>query len=70
MFNYVDCKDFVSNYLLCNEEIVVEGRQTLSNIAKALGVKPLYPKHKPLNDARTLFNILSQILMETGKFLY
>lgn len=70
LFNYVDCKDFVSNYLLCNEEIVVEGRQTLSNIAKALGVKPLFPKHKPLNDARTLFNILSQILMETGKFLY
>lgn len=70
LFNYVDCKDFISNYLLCNEEIIVEGRQTLSNIAKALGVKPLFPKHKPLNDARTLFNILSQILMETGKFLY
>ena len=70
LFNYVDCKDFISNYLLCNEEVIVEGRQTLSNIAKALGVKPLFPKHKPLNDARTLFNILSQILMETGKFLY
>lgn len=67
LFSYIDCRPFIQNYLY-NEKIEVTGRQTLSNIAKSLGVKPLFPKHKPLNDARTLFNILSKILMVTDKF--
>lgn len=67
IFNYIDCRPFIQGYLW-SSSINVEGRQTLSNIAKALGVKPLFPKHKPLNDARTLFNILSQILMITDDF--
>lgn len=66
-FKYFNCRPFISNYLMINE-VYVENRQTLGNIAKALGVKPLYPKHKPLNDARTLFNILAQILMITDSF--
>jgi hypothetical protein len=67
MFNYIDCRAFVQDYVK-NNGIDVEGKLTLSNIAKSLGVKPLFPKHKPLNDARTLFNILSQILMITDEF--
>lgn len=67
LFNFVDCRTFVQCYLYANE-INVDGKQTLSNIAKALGVKPLFPKHKPLNDVRTLFNILAQILMITDDF--
>lgn len=68
MFKYVDCRNFITNYIMINE-VDIEGRQTLSNIAKALAVKPLFPKHKPLNDARTLFNILAQILNVTGYFV-
>ena len=68
LFNFVDCKSFIQNYLLANEDICVNGKYTLSNIAMALGVKPLFPKHKPLNDARTLFNILAQILIVTDTF--
>ena len=67
LFNFVDCKNFIHNYITENN-IYIDGRFTLSNIAMAVGVKPLYPKHKPLNDARTLFNILAQILIVTDEF--
>lgn len=67
LFNYIDCKFFIEDYLK-DYNIDIDGRRTLSNIARALGVKLLIPKHKPLNDARTLFNILAQILTVTNKF--
>lgn len=47
----------------------IDGRETLSNIARAFGVLPVHPKHRALNDARTLFNILAKILYETGDFV-
>lgn len=68
LFNYIDCRNLILNYL-DNREIIVDGKNTLTNIAKALGVKPVFPKHKPLNDAKTLFNILAQILMTTEKIM-
>jgi hypothetical protein len=46
-----------------------KGKCTLSNIARKFGVLPVFPKHKPVNDARTLFNILACILKDTGKFI-
>lgn len=66
-FRFVDCRDFVGRYL-ADQKVVVEGRLSLANIARSLGVKPLFPKHQPLNDVRTLFNILCKILITTGQF--
>lgn len=63
-FSFVDCRDFV----LENMGVDVSGRESLANIARSLCVMPLFPKHKPLNDVRTLFNILCKILIVSGKF--
>lgn len=66
-FRFVDCRDFVGDYL-SEQKIEVDGKMSLANIARSLGVKPLFPKHQPLNDVRTLFNILCKILITTGRF--
>lgn len=62
--NLVDCKEFVYGYVPD-----IEGRNTLSNIARAMGVCPVFPKHNPVNDARTLFNVLAHILQVSGDFV-
>jgi hypothetical protein len=62
--NFVDCMPFV-----LSNTTGVDAKGTLSNIARSLGVMPVFPKHKPVNDARTLFNILACILNDSGKFL-
>ena len=67
-FRYVDCRDFIMTYIR-EHNMKIEGRSTLANIARQLEVLPIFPKHKPINDARTLFNILAKILYETGEFL-
>mgnify|MGYP003405939742 CR=1 FL=1 len=53
---------YVVNYIKKNE-IKYEGKGSLSTLARAVGVYPVVPKHNPVNDARTLFNILSKILI-------
>ena len=59
--NFIDGKPYILNYLRDNN-ISVDGKLSLTNIAKELGVAPIYPKHNPVNDARTLFNILAKII--------
>lgn len=57
-FKFIDCRDFIMQ----NLDKKLEDKYTLVNIARSLDVLPVFPKHKPLNDARTLFNILASIL--------
>jgi hypothetical protein len=61
---FYDCMSFVFDFVKDNDS-----KGTLSNIARSFGVMPVFPKHKPVNDARTLFNILACILNDTGKFI-
>lgn len=68
VLNFHDCSSYINSYITENN-IEVDGHHTLTNLAKALQVLPLYPKHKPLNDARTLFNILSRVLYDTERFV-
>lgn len=63
LFKYTDCRQFVERHA---EEVI--GRSTLSNLARSLGVSVLVPKHKAINDARTLFNVLAMILYLHGEF--
>lgn len=42
---------------------------TLSNMAKSYGVQVYYPKHSALNDSKTLFNVLAEVLRRTGKWI-
>ena len=67
-FNFVDCRQYVINYIKRNE-IEYEGKGSLTTLAKAVGVFPVVPKHKPVNDAKTLFNILSKILQDSNSFV-
>jgi len=66
-FNYVDCQEYVNNYMDAYKR--VSENHKLSNIAKSIGVTVVEPKHDALNDAKTTFNVLSQILLETGVFV-
>jgi len=63
LFYYIDCRQFVERHASR-----VVGRCTLSNLARSLGVSVLVPKHKAINDARTLFNVLAMILFLYGEF--
>lgn len=63
VFQFVDCKKYIE--VNTPEH---EGRGTLANMARALDVMVLTPVHKPLNDAKTLFNVLAMILHRTGDF--
>lgn len=64
-FNFIDCKMFIKQYHTQDDE----HKATLTNIAMDFGVKPVYPKHSPVNDAKTLFNILAKILQENNTWL-
>lgn len=68
IFNFVDCRQYVVNYIRENK-IEYEGKGSLSTLARAVGVYPVVPKHNPINDARTLFNILSKILQDSNSFV-
>lgn len=63
-FRFVDCKRFIDSYVSDMEQ-----KATLSNIARHLGVLVLTPRHKALNDARTLLNVLAMLLFKTGDFV-
>lgn len=66
--NFIDVKDYITGYLYENG-ISIEGRNTLTNIARVMGVLPITPKHSSISDARTLFNVLAKILQETNNFI-
>ena len=66
--DFIDCALFVQDSLK-ELDLSYSGRGTLSNIARALNVMPVFPKHEPLNDAKTLFNILACILYRLNKFV-
>lgn len=66
--HFYDARPFINDYITKNN-LVVDGRSTLTNIARAFEVLPIFPKHSPINDARTLFNILAKVLQVNNKFL-
>lgn len=55
-FRFIDVKHYIGRNIGN-----MEGRHTLQNIAKHFGVYSVKPKHNALSDARTLFNIISEI---------
>lgn len=61
-FEFVDCRKFIAKF-------VSNGDAKLDVIATGLDVLPVYPKHNPTNDARTLFNILAKILQDKDEFI-
>lgn len=63
-FRFID-----SRSLILDHAQGVDGRETLTNLARSFNVMPVIPKHRALSDARTLFNILAKILYETGDFV-
>lgn len=60
-FHFVDCLPYIYN-VKSDLKVQVTGKQTLSNIAKGFNVKVVAPLHSPINDARTLFNVLAKCL--------
>lgn len=68
LFKYHDCRDFAYTYL-SDYNITIDDKKTLSNVAKAIGVSVVTPKHNALADCRTLFNVLAFILQETGNWV-
>ena len=58
---FIDCQPYILGTVDRNR---IDGKNTLTNIAKSIGAMPVIPKHKPVNDARTLFNILAVLLNE------
>lgn len=61
---FIDCRKFIFTFI--NEEDI---NKSLGGIAKYFSVMTLYPKHNPLCDAKTLFNILAKILSVYNKFI-
>ena len=62
-FKFVNCANFIRNYL------GVSNTPTLEDVAKQCKVSCLKPAHNPLNDCRTLFNVLARILLESNDFV-
>lgn len=58
--NIVDCKPFIEKKV---------NSSGLNSVAKELGVCTVEPLHDPINDSRTLFNILASILRSSGEFV-
>lgn len=65
VFKYHDCREYIYNYL-DDSRVSLDEKKTLSNVASRLGVKVVTPKHDALADSRTLFNVLTFILRDTG----
>lgn len=65
----VDCYPFIDNYITENFDIDIVGKHTLHNIANVLYVKTHSPLHNPINDAKTLFNVLCKIVGTTNNFV-
>lgn len=63
-----DCQPFINDYIV-EWSVPIQKNPKLTKLATELSVSPVYPKHMPLNDARTLFNILAKILQQSGKFV-
>ena len=63
-----DCQPFINDYIV-ERSVPIQKNPKLTKLATELSVSPVYPKHMPLNDARTLFNILAKILQQSGKFV-
>lgn len=66
--NIVDCQPFFNDYIE-KKGLDIQKNPKLTKLATELKVSPVYPKHMPLNDARTLFNILAKILQITDEFV-
>lgn len=66
--NIVDCQPFCNDYIE-KKGLEIQKNPKLTKLATELKVSPVYPKHMPLNDARTLFNILAKILQITDEFV-
>lgn len=66
--NIVDCQPFFNAYIE-KKGLEIQKNPKLTKLATELKVSPVYPKHMPLNDARTLFNILAKILQITDEFV-
>ena len=64
---FINVYDYINSYIDKFDDF--DEKHTLENVAKYLSVRVLKPIHNPLNDARTLFNVLSRILQMTKKFV-
>lgn len=62
-FKFTNCSMFIKDYL------GVSNIPTLEDVAKKCKVSCLKPAHNPLNDCRTLFNVLARILLESNDFV-
>lgn len=60
--NFVDVQDYV-------QQGVKLDKFSLGNLASYYSVRTFFPKHNPLNDAKTLFNILADKLRRTGRWV-
>lgn len=66
--NIIDCQSFLNTYIK-EKGLDLQLNPKLNKLATELKVSTLNPKHIPLNDARTLFNILAKILQLTDSFV-
>ena len=66
--NIIDCQPFFNDFI-AKQGLDIQKNPKLTKLATELKVSPVYPKHMPLNDARTLFNILAKILQITDEFV-
>ena len=66
-FEFIDSQGYIFEYL--DGIGLVSGERHLSDIAENLGVEVIVPKHNALNDAKTLFNVLSRIYMFRDGFV-
>lgn len=58
LFNFIDTKYRINKVL---DEDKMSSKRTLQNIARHFNVLAVRPKHSAVSDARTLFNILTEI---------
>lgn len=58
---YLDFRDCQPRIFEVLDRLNVSGGRKLSEVAESLGVAVIHPRHTALNDAKTLFNVLSVV---------
>lgn len=64
---YLDFRDCQPRIFEVLDRLGISGGRKLSEVAESLGVAVIHPRHTALNDAKTLFNVLSVVSVAKSK---
>ena len=65
--DFINTRAFIENVM--KDKNIETPNYKLSTVAESIGVAKKRPLHNALNDSKTLFNVLSGLLVISGRFI-